>query len=32
VHVVVETAFFIADAKAAGLTVGEVNRIIDHLA
>ena len=31
-HVVVETAPFIAAAKAAGLSGGEVERIIDHLA
>jgi hypothetical protein len=32
VHVVVETASFIAAARAAGVSGGEVNRIIDHLA
>jgi hypothetical protein len=32
VHVVVETASFIAAAKAAGLSGGEVDRIIDQLA
>jgi hypothetical protein len=32
VHVVVETAPFIAAAKAAGLSSGEIGRIIDHLA
>lgn len=32
VHAVVETAPFIAAAKAAGLSGGEVERIIDHVA
>jgi hypothetical protein len=32
VHVVVETAPFIAAAKAAGLSGGEVGRIVDRLA
>ena len=31
-HVVVETASFIAAARAARLTGGEIDRIIDHLA
>jgi hypothetical protein len=32
VHVVVETAPFMAAARAARLSVGEIDRIIDHLA
>ena len=32
VHVVVETAPFIAAARAARLSGGEIDRIIDHLA
>jgi hypothetical protein len=32
VHAVVETASFIAAAKAAGLSEGDLERIIDHLA
>ncbi len=31
-HVVVETAPFIAGAKAAGLSDGDLERIVDHLA
>lgn len=32
VHVVVESPGFASDAKAAGLSQGEIRRIIDHLA
>jgi hypothetical protein len=32
VHVVVETASFIAGGRVARLTGGEIDRIIDHLA